>query len=331
MLEICTHKSEKNSNMNENLRTNQEQCHARTSNALQEGERPEANFAIQLFEGKKVRFVWDEEQEKYYFAVVDIVQVLTESADYQTARKYWKVLKGRLLKEGNETVTNCYQLKLPAADGKNRLTDVADLEQIFRLIQSIPSKKAEPVKKWLAEVGAQRIDQMIDPELTFQMAVEDYRRQGYSDRWINERMRSIEMRKELTDEWHRSGIHEPKDFAILTNVLTKAWSGMTTGEYKRHKGLTKENLRDNMTNVELALNNTLTEVATTEIARQRKTQGMKESRQSAQAGGQIAKNTRDDLERQLGRTVISSERASDYIRPIESQDADALQLPDEEK
>ena len=317
--------------MNENLRTNQEQCHARTSNALQEGERPEANFAIQLFEGKKVRFVWDEEQEKYYFAVVDIVQVLTESADYQTARKYWKVLKGRLLKEGNETVTNCYQLKLPAADGKNRLTDVADLEQIFRLIQSIPSKKAEPVKKWLAEVGAQRIDQMIDPELTFQMAVEDYRRQGYSDRWINERMRSIEMRKELTDEWHRSGIHEPKDFAILTNVLTKAWSGMTTGEYKRHKGLTKENLRDNMTNVELALNNTLAEVATTEIARQRKTQGMKESRQAAQAGGQIAKNTRDDLERQLGRTVISSERASDYIRPIESQDADALQLPDEEK
>ena len=316
--------------MNENLRTNQEQCHARTSNALQEGERPEANFAIQLFEGKKVRFVWDEEQEKYYFAVVDIVQVLTESADYQTARKYWKVLKGRLLKEGNETVTNCYQLKLPAADGKNRLTDVADLEQIFRLIQSIPSKKAEPVKKWLAEVGAQRIDQMIDPELTFQMAVEDYRRQGYSDRWINERMRSMEMRKELTDEWHRSGIHEPKDFAILTNVLTKAWSGMTTGEYKRHKGLTKENLRDNMTNVELALN-TLAEVATTEIARQRKTQGMKESRQAAQAGGQIAKNTRDDLERQLGRTVISSERASDYIRPIESQDADALQLPDEEK
>ena len=172
------------------------------------------NFAIQLFEGKKVRFVWDEEKEKYYFAVVDIVQVLTESADYQTARKYWKVLKGRLLKEGNETVTNCYQLKLPAADGKKRLTDVADLEQIFRLIQSIPSKKAEPVKKWLAEVGAQRIDQMIDPELTFQMAVEDYRRQGYSDRWINERMRSIEMRKELTDEWHRSGIHEPRDFAI---------------------------------------------------------------------------------------------------------------------
>ena len=288
------------------------------------------SFAIQLFEGKKVRFVWDEEKEKYYFAVVDIVQVLTESADYQTARKYWKVLKGRLIKEGNETVTNCYQLKLPAADGKKRLTDVADLEQIFRLIQSIPSKKAEPVKKWLAEVGAQRIDQMIDPELTFQMAVEDYRRQGYSDRWINERMRSIEMRKELTDEWHRSGIHEPRDFAILTNVLTKAWSGMTTGEYKHHKGLTKENLRDNMTNVELALN-TLAEVATTEIARQRQTKGMKESRDAAQAGGRIAKNTRDDLERQLGRTVISSERASDYIKPIENQEADALPMADDEK
>ena len=185
------------------------------------------NFAIQLFEGKKVRFIWDEEAEKYYFAIVDIVQVLTESVD---ATAYWRKLKQRLKSEGNETVTSCHALKMPAADGKRRLTDVADLEQLFRLIQSIPSKKAEPVKAWLAEVGARRVDQMIDPELTFQMAVEDYRRQGYSDRWINERMRSIEMRKELTDEWHRSGIHEPKDFAILTNILTKAWSGMTTGE-----------------------------------------------------------------------------------------------------
>jgi hypothetical protein len=217
-----------------------------------------------------------------------------------------------------------------AADGKPYMTNASDLEGIFRIIQSITSKKAEPVKRWLAKVGAQRVDQMIDPELTFQMAVEDYRRQGYSDRWINERMRSIEMRKELTDEWHRSGIHEPKDFAILTNVLTKAWSGMTTGEYKRHKGLTKQNLRDNMTNVELALN-TLAEVATTEIARERKTKGMKESRQAAKAGGQIAKNTRDDLERQLGHIVISSERASDYIRPIEQQNADELPFKDEEK
>ena len=288
----------------------------------------EDNFAIQLFEGNKVRIVWDEEQEKYYFSVVDIVQVLTGSFDYQQARKYWKVLKGRLIKEGNETVTNCYQLKLPAADGKKRLTDMADLQGIFRIIQSVPSKKAEPVKQWLAQLGQQRIDQMIDPELTFQMAVEDYRRQGYSDKWINERMRSIEMRKELTDEWQRAGITEHRDFAILTNVLTKAWSGMTTGEYKRHKGLTKENLRDNMTNIELALN-TLAEVATTELSRQRNPQGMLESQQAAQAGGKVAKNAREDLERQLGRSVISSERASDYLRPIE--DAPAQELPADEE
>ena len=251
----------------------------------------EDNFAIQLFEGKKVRLVWDAEQEKYYFSVVDVVQVLTGSFDYQQARKYWKVLKGRLIKEGNKSVTNCYQLKLPSSDGKKYKTDVADLQGIFRIIQSIPSKKAEPVKQWLAQLGEQRIDQMIDPELTFQMAVEDYRRQGYSDKWINERMRSIEMRKELTDEWQRAGITEHKDFAILTNVLTQAWSGMTTGEYKRYKGLTKENLHDNMTNVELALN-TLAEVATTESSRQRNPKGMGESKQAAQAGGKVAKNAR---------------------------------------
>ncbi len=283
------------------------------------------NFAIQLFEGKKVRIVWDAEQEKYYFSVTDIVQVLTDSVN---PRDYIKKMLRRDPELKSKWGTICPPVEMLAPDGKRRKTQAADLEGIFRIIQAIPSKKAEPVKQWLAELGSMRVDQMIDPELTFQMAVEDYRRQGYSDRWINERMRSIEMRKELTDEWHRSGIHEPKDFAILTNVLTKAWSGMTTGEYKRHKGLTKENLRDNMTNVELALN-TLAEVATTEIARQRQTQGMSESRQAAQAGGQIAKNTRDDLERQLGRTVISSERASDYIKPIESKDAEAQSLQEE--
>ena len=288
------------------------------------------NLAIQLFEGKRVRIVWDTEQEKYYFSVVDIVQVLTDSADYQTARKYWKVLKGRLIKEGNETVTNCYQLKLPAADGKQRLTDMADLQGIFRLIQSIPSKKAEPVKQWLAQLGEQRIDQIIDPELTFQMAVEDYRRQGYSDKWINERMRSIEMRKELTDEWHRAGIHEQKDFAILTNVLTQAWSGMTTGEYKRHKGLTKENLRDNMTNIEQALN-TLAEVTATEISRQRNPKGMAQSRQTAKEGGEVARNARADIESRLGHSVISSERASDYIRPVEEGKAEELPFENEDK
>ena len=280
----------------------------------------EDNFAIQLFEGNKVRIVWDEEQEKYYFSVVDIVQVLTGSVD---GRKYWNKLKQRLSAEGNESVTNCPQVEMRTFTGKKRMTLAADLQGIFRIIQSIPSKKAEPVKQWLAQLGEQRIDQMIDPELTFQMAVEDYRRQGYSDKWINERMRSIEMRKELTDEWQRAGITEHKDFAILTNVLTKAWSGMTTGEYKRHKGLTKENLRDNMTNVELALN-TLAEVATTELSRQRNPKGMFESQQAAQAGGKVAKNAREDLERQLGRSVISSERASDHIRPIEEGKAQEL-------
>ena len=283
------------------------------------------NFAIQLFEGKRVRIVWDAEQEKYYFSIVDIVQVLTDSAD---ATAYWRKLKQRLKAEGNETVTNCHALKLPAADGKKRLTDMADLQGIFRLIQSVPSKKAEPVKQWLAKLGKQRIDQMIDPELTFQMAVEDYRRQGYSDKWINERMRSIEMRKELTDEWHRAGITEQKDFAILTNVLTQAWSGMTTGEYKRHKGLTKENLRDNMTNVELALN-TLAEVTATEISRQRNPIGMAQSRQTAKEGGEVARNARADIESRLGHSVISSERASDHIRPIEEGKAE--ELPFEEK
>ena len=271
---------------------------------------------IKLFDGKQVRIVWNEKEEKYYFAVADVVQVLTDSED---VKQYIKKMRARDPELNSNWGTICTPVEMLAPDGKHRKITASDLKGIFRIIQSIPSKKAEPVKKWLAEVGAQRIDQMIDPELTFQMAVEDYRRQGYSDRWINERMRSIEMRKELTDEWHRSGIHEPKDFAILTNVLTKAWSGMTTGEYKRHKGLTKQNLRDNMTNVELALN-TLAEVATTEISKERNAQGMKESRRAAQAGGRIAKNTRDDLERQLGRTVISSERASDYIRPIEQTD-----------
>ena len=266
---------------------------------------------IKLFEGKQVRIVWNEEEGKYYFSVADIVQVLTESVD---TKQYIKRMRTRDPELDSVWGTICTPHQFVSTDGKKHAVNCATLEGIFRIIQSIPSKKAEPVKRWLAEVGAQRIDQMIDPEQTFQMAVEDYRRQGYSDKWINERMRSIEMRKELTDEWQRSGITEHKDFAILTNVLTQAWSGMTTGEYKHYKGLTKENLRDNMTNIELALN-TIAEVATTEISRQRNPKGMGESKQAAQAGGQIAKNTREDLERQLGRSVISKERASDYIIP----------------
>ncbi len=279
---------------------------------------------IRLFDDKKIRIVWNESEEKYYFAVMDVVQVLTDSAD---VKQYIKRLRSRDAELDSVWGTICTPHQFVSTDGKKHAVNCASLEGIFRIIQSIPSKKAEPVKRWLAEVGAQRIDQMIDPELTFQMAVEDYRRQGYSDKWINERMRSIEMRKELTDEWHRAGIHEQKDFAILTNVLTQAWSGMTTGEYKRYKGLTKENLRDNMTNIELALN-TLAEVATTELSRQRNPQGLNESKQAAKAGGQIAKNTREDLERQLGRSVISAERASDYIRSIE--EAEGKELPFED-
>ncbi len=283
------------------------------------------NFAIQLFEGKKVRIVWDAEQEKYYFSVTDIVQVLTDSVN---PRDYIKKMLRRDPELKSKWGTICPPVEMLAPDGKRRKTQAADLEGIFRIIQAIPSKKAEPVKQWLAELGSMRVDQMIDPELTFQMAVEDYRRQGYSDRWINERMRSIEMRKELTDEWHRSGIHEPRDFAILTNVLTKAWSGMTTGEYKRYKGLTKQNLRDNMTNVELALN-TLAEVATTEYSRQSNPQSMAESQRIAKEGGEVAREARETMERRLGRSVVSSERASDYIRSIEGKGQNTLPKEDE--
>lgn len=272
---------------------------------------------ITLFEDAKVRIVWDDEQEKYYFSVADIVQILTDTVN---PRDYIKKMLRRDPELKSKWGTICPPVEMIAPDGKRRKTQAADLEGVFRIIQSIPSKKAEPVKRWLAEVGAQRVDQMIDPEQTFQMAVDDYRRQGYSDRWINERMRSIEMRKELTDEWHRSGIHEPKDFAILTNVLTKAWSGMTTGEYKRYKGLTKQNLRDNMTNIELALN-TLAEVATTEYSRQSNPQTMAESQRIAQEGGDVARDARRTMEKRLGRSVVSPKKAADYLASTEETKA----------
>ncbi len=276
---------------------------------------------IKVFEDKSVRIVWNEQEEKYYFSIADIVQILTDSTD---VKQYIKRMRARDPELNFRWGTICTPTRMKAADGKFYQTQAADLENIFRIIQSVPSKKAEPVKQWLASVGAQRIDQMIDPEQTFQMAVEDYRRQGYSDKWINARMRSIEMRKELTDEWQRAGVHEQKDFAILTNILTKAWSGMTTREYKRHKGLTKENLRDNMTNVELALN-TLAEVATTELSRQSNPQGIAQTSKTAQTGGEVARNARMDLENKLGRSVISAQRASDYIHPIE--DTNTRELP----
>lgn len=281
---------------------------------------------IKVFEGKNVRVVWNEDEEKFYFSVADIVEVLTESTD---VKQYIKRMRSRDPELDSSWGTICTPTRMKAADGKFYKTQAADLEGIFRIIQSVPSKKAEPIKQWLAEVGAQRIDQMIDPEQTFQMAVEDYRRQGYSERWINERMKSIQMRKELTDEWKRSGITEQRDFAILTNVLTKAWSGFTTGEYKKYKGLTKENLRDNMTNIELALN-TLAEVATTEYSRQSNPQTMADSSRIAKEGGEVAKEARETMERRLGRSLVSPERASDYIKRIDASDDEKPKLTDGE-
>lgn len=270
---------------------------------------------IQLFEEKRVRSVWDDEQEKWYFSVVDVVSVLMDS-NYQTARKYWKVLKGRLAKEGNETVTNCYQLKMEASDGKMRMTDVADTEQLFRIIQSIPSPKAEPFKQWMAQVASQRIDQMQNPELNFEQAYEDYRRLGYSDKWINQRLKSIEVRKELTDEWNRAGITDSQHYASLTDIITQGWSGKSTKQYKRFKGLKKENLRDNMTNIELALN-ILAEASTTEISKAQNPQGFRQSAEVARKGGKIAGDARLKLEQQIGHSIISREKASDYLPPAD--------------
>lgn len=273
---------------------------------------------IQIFSDKKVRTVWDSEEGKWYFSVVDVVAVLTYSYDYQTARKYWNKLKERLIKEGAEPVTICHQLKLPAADGKMRLTDVADQQQLFRLIQSIPSPKAEPFKQWMASVASSRIDQMQDPELSIEQAVSDYQRLGYSDEWINQRIRSIETRKMLTDEWKRGGVQNWQ-YATLTDIITHQWSGMTTREYKGFKGLKKESLRDNMTNVELALN-MLAEASTTEISKQQNPKSMRQHINVAKSGGNVARTARKELESKLGRSVISSERASDYLPAPENND-----------
>jgi len=266
---------------------------------------------VKIFDQTKIRVVWDDEKEKYYFSVVDVVGVLTESTNPQT---YWRVLKKRLSDEGFETVTICNALKLVAADGKRRETDVADLEGILRIIQSVPSKKAEPMKRWLAQVGSERIQQMIDPERSIQQAVEDYRKKGYSENWINQRVKTIEVRKGLTDEWKRAGLQEGQDFAILTDLITKAWSGKTTKEYKHYKGLTKENLRDNMTNIELALN-TLAEASTTEISKRKNPKTMMQNMQVAKEGGDVAKAARNQLEATIGESVVSPNKAIDYIKP----------------
>lgn len=273
--------------------------------------------AIKLFEERKVRTIWDDTHEKWYFSIVDVVAILADSKDFLTARKYWNKLKERLKKEGNQTVSNCHQLKLEAVDGKMRLTDVADTEQLFRLIQSIPSPKAEPFKQWMAEVASTRIDQLQDPERSIEQAVADYRRLGYSEAWINQRIKSIEVRKELTDEWKRTGVKEGVEYATLTDIITEQWSDFTTKEYKQYKGLKKENLRDNMTNLEMAFN-ILAEASATELSKQRDPQGVEEQKKVAKEGGGVAKVARKQLETQLGRSVISPTKAKDYLKIEES-------------
>ena len=268
---------------------------------------------IQLFENQPIRTAWDAENEEWLFSIVDVVGILSESKD---PAAYWRKLKQRLKEEGNETVTNCHALKLRAADGKMRLTDVADTEQLFRLIQSIPSPKAEPFKQWMAQVASQRLDQMQDPEKSIDQAIVDYKRLGYSDAWINQRVKSIEVRKELTDEWQRTGVHEGLEYASLTDIITREWSGFTTKQYKHFKGLKKENLRDNMTNLEIALN-ILAEASTTELSKQRNPKGYKQQTKVAKEGGSVAKAARNQLESKLGRSVISEAKASDYLLPAE--------------
>ena len=280
---------------------------------------------IQLFEDRKIRSVWDEEKEKWFFSVVDVCWVLTDQPSLDRApnpRNYWKVLKKRLMEEGNQSVTNCNQLKMVSPkDGKRYLTDVADMEQMFRIIQSIPSKRAEPFKVWMAKVASERIDQMINPEKSIDQAMADYRRLGYSEAWINRRIKSIEIRKGLTDEWKRGGVTQEVDFAFLTDLMSKTWSGFTTKEYKKFKGLTKENLRDNMTNIELLLN-ALAEETATQISKERNPEGLKENATIANEGAEVAKSTRGDIEKRLGHSVVSSEKAIDYIQP-----ADELPFP----
>ena len=272
--------------------------------------------AIKIFEEKKVRTLWDDETEEWYFSVVDVVGVLTDSVD---PAAYWRKLKQRLKEEGNETVTNCHGLKMPASDGKMRVTDVATTEQLFRLIQSIPSPKAEPFKLWMAQVAKERLDEMQDPELTIDRAMKEYKALGYSDHWINQRLKSIEIRKDLTDEWKRHGLQEGVQFATLTDIIYQTWSGKTSKEYKRFKGLKKESLRDNMTNTELALN-MLAEAATTELSKEKDPQHFEEHAQIAQQGGKAAEAARKQLESDLGHSVISPLNAKSGLRLEKKKD-----------
>jgi hypothetical protein len=277
--------------------------------------------SIKLFEEKKVRTVWDDEQEKWYFSIVDVVGILTDQPDLEHARNYWKVLKYRLKKEGFESVTNCNQLKLLASDGKRYKTDVADTEQLFRIIQSIPSPKAEPFKRWMAQVAAHRFDQMQDPELSIHQAMEDYKRLGYSDNWINQRLKSIEIRKDLTDQWKLHHVEEGVQYATLTDIIYQTWAGKTAKEYKQFKGLKKENLRDNMTNEELVLN-MLAELSTTSITKVKDPKNLEENMQCAAEGGEVARVAKEKLESKTGRSVVS---------PISAKRFFLLQKPEEEE
>ena len=271
--------------------------------------------SIKLFGDDKIRAVWDDEQEKWYFSIVDVVAVLTESPNPQT---YWRVLKKRLKDEGNESVTNCNGLKMPAADGKMRMTDVADTEQLLRIIQSVPSPKAEPFKTWLAKIGAERLDQMQDPELSIQQAMMDYKRLGYSDNWINQRLKSIEIRKDLTDQWKLHNVEEGVQYASLTDIIYQAWAGRTTKEYKQYKGLKKQNLRDNMTNEELVLN-MLAELSATSITKAKNPQTLDENKQCAQEGGDVARVAREQLESKTGRQVVSPLSAKRFFEAQKPQ------------
>lgn len=263
------------------------------------------NDKIQLYEDQPIRTAWDEENEEWYFSIIDVVAVLTDSKD---ANAYWRKLKQRLIEDGNETVTNCHGLKMKASDGKRRMTDVANTEQLLRIIQSIPSKKAEPFKLWLAQVGRERIEEIIDPELTIDRALETYSKKGYPADWINQRLQTIRARKELTDEWQTHGVKKGNEYAILTDEVTKAWSGMSTRQYKNLKGLKKENLRDNMSTLELALN-MLAEATTTELTKSQNPQGLEENRKVARTGGQIAGEARERIEKETGNSVITSQNA----------------------
>ena len=280
---------------------------------------------IQLFENRNVRTLWDEQEEEWYFSIVDVVAILTDQQDSKKASTYWSVLKGRLRKEGaDEPLTKCKKLKMLSADGKTHPTDAATAETLFRIIQTIPSKKAEPFQQWIAQVAAQRLNQMQDPELNFEQAIEDYKRLGYSERWINQRIQTIRARKELTDEWNRAGVKEGQQYATLTDIITKEWSGKTTRQYKDFKGLKKESLRDNMTTMELALN-MVAEAATVEISKAENPKGFRQSANIAHKGGKIAADTRARIEAQTGKSIVSSEKASDYLPPADRWDS----LPEE--